>query len=486
MALPPESTIEGVPAHSILSETEETSSQDLPQLAPILRLHRHTDGYVTFSVRSGDDFRHHVAIRAGELETYFPEFIQDFEKDAYVSINAGWRLSKCGPKGRAYGHPKHDSRNLRYLCACYVDIDYYRLGVTSTSFGTVLGWVVTYQDTGHIPPASMIVRSGRGMWLLWLLRDSKCPEHALWAWPEKLEVYAKVQRSIGERLARIGADAAARDPARHIRIPGSFHTGSEQQVKWWIQGSGGSGVTYTLPELAHFFGVEAQKRRPRVCPPNEPEKSRNQNRRRGWEALNARRLEDFEDLRAMRSGGFDEGCRNRAAMLYAWLLRLNGWNRDDATHEIAVLARSCRPPLPMADQRDAVKTGFGRTIRKVRDQTISDWLLVTPVESEWLDGLPPASRFQPERLSAPNLAEKVHGAEAQRRRVAIQSIVSERNGDVPTCRKMAALLGALGIHVGHVQVSHDYNALRLRTAGMLRREGKVEADTRQASLSIMT
>ena len=43
--------------------------------APILNLHRHQDGYIAFATeRDGEDFRPLVAIRASELETYFPQF----------------------------------------------------------------------------------------------------------------------------------------------------------------------------------------------------------------------------------------------------------------------------------------------------------------------------------------------------------------------------------------------------------------------------
>jgi hypothetical protein len=67
-------------------------------------------------------------------------------------------------------------------------------------------------------------------------------------------------------------------------------------------------------------------------------------------------------------------------------------------------------------------------MRKVRDQSISDWLEVTAAEAELLERLPPASRFQPKRLAAAldSRPEKVPGADAQNRRIAILEIVRER------------------------------------------------------------
>ncbi len=161
-------------------EVMDDSESTVPQLAPIRALHRHKDGFITFSARSDDDFRNVIGIKCDELETYFPRFIEQLSKDSFVSINADYRLAKFGrtPDGartKAFGRPKHSTDDLKYLCACYVDIDYYRI---NADFGTVLGQVVSYQDAGVIPPASIIVRSGRGMWLLWFLHDPKQPEQA--------------------------------------------------------------------------------------------------------------------------------------------------------------------------------------------------------------------------------------------------------------------------------------------------------------------
>ncbi len=296
-------------------------------------------------------------------------------KDSYVSINAGYRLSRFGRNGSAYGYPKHDSLNLRYLCACYVDIDYYKL---CTDFGTTLGAVVNLQDSSAIPPASIIVRSGRGLWLLWLLGDPKDIERPQWAWPEKVELYCRIQRAIGERLAHMGADLGARDPARHIRVPGSLHSGGEQFVQWWIQGADRRGYMYTLSDLARLFGVQQRKLTQRI---RRAFVESNPRKRRGWQALAARRLRDFECLRAMRGGGFDEGCRNYAALVYAWLLRCNGSKRDEAERQVRRMGSECRGPLSAGAVRRAVKTAYGKTIRKVRDQKLSDWLHISPDES---------------------------------------------------------------------------------------------------------
>src|SRR5690348_15476421 len=84
--------------------------------APILHLHRHQDGYISFArERDGDDWRPLVSIRASELERWLPLFRDQLQKDAYVGINADWRIRSYGEHGKAYGYPLHRSDRLRYI-----------------------------------------------------------------------------------------------------------------------------------------------------------------------------------------------------------------------------------------------------------------------------------------------------------------------------------------------------------------------------------
>jgi hypothetical protein len=89
------------------------------------------------------------------------------------------------------------ANKLRYLCAGFADLDCHAIGLT---FGEALAAVIKLQDEGGIPPASAIVRSGRGCWLQWSLRDPKNPDRPPCAWPEKMRLWVKIQGAVGERL----------------------------------------------------------------------------------------------------------------------------------------------------------------------------------------------------------------------------------------------------------------------------------------------
>jgi hypothetical protein len=379
--------------------------------APILRLHRHEDGYIAFATeRDGEDWRPRVSIRASELETWFPLFRDQLLKDAYCSINADWRVRSFGPDGKGYGYPYHGNDRLRYINACYVDIDFHKLGL---DLGTVLGRVINLQESGQLPHASMIVRSGRGLWLLWLIHDIENPDNSQRAFPDKLELYSRIQSAIIERLLPLGADMAARDAARHLRIPGSLNSSVENAVEWWIQGASSSGYVYTLPQLAKLFkAIPTRRHRGEII-------AHNPAKRRGWVALNARRLRDFNTLRALR-GGFSEGCRNNAAKIYAWLLRVNAVPPDDVRGLVSQMAARCKPRLDNAAVKDAVV--YSKKMRRMMDQTIANWLGITLEEAEILEGLPPSGSIRTPRQRTPLATIQNRIVE---RRATIQATVAE-------------------------------------------------------------
>ena len=430
--------------------------------APILRLHRHGDGYIAFArERDGDDFRPLVSIRASELETWFPAFREDLERDGFVGINADWRLRSVGEHGESYGYPLHSSDRLRYINACYVDIDFYKLNL---DLGTVIGRVINLQESGQLPYASMLVRSGQGLWLLWFVHDVESPDLSQRAFPDKLELYSHIQAAIIERLLPLGADMAARDAARYLRIPGSWNTSAEGSVEWWVQGKGDAGYVYTLRDLALRLRAFPVHRHGREIIAHNPAK------RRGWVALNARRLRDFNTLRALR-GGFSQGCRNNAAKLYAWLLRCNATCNSDVIGLTTNLGRECHPFLSKSEVKDAVQYSKKMQTRRMFDQTISDWLRITATESEILERLPPAGRPRVVPVHAP-IASIRQAMDA--RRAAIQAILAEV-GYVPTVRAMAAI-----IHANHQTVLNDYNSLGIKWGRTT--EAQKEKQGKQGSL----
>lgn len=126
-------------------------SREGPQLHPIKALHRH-NGYITFMVKGDEDEDGAVrrfAIRADTLDTWFPEFAAELVRNSIVSINASYALANRNTTAH-HGYPLHNNDSLRYLCACYCDIDYYKLKISRLQVRAELGrmWA-----SGELPEA---------------------------------------------------------------------------------------------------------------------------------------------------------------------------------------------------------------------------------------------------------------------------------------------------------------------------------------------
>jgi hypothetical protein len=119
-------------------------------------------------------------------------------------------------------------------------------------------------EMGEIPEASIVVDSGKGMWLLWLLHDPHHPDQAhCGAWADNpfdhLLLYACVNKALYTRLGHLGADHIS-DGVRSIRVPGSFRNDTEEFVQWRIHGDSNRAVSYTLKDLATAVGVTLTRR----------------------------------------------------------------------------------------------------------------------------------------------------------------------------------------------------------------------------------
>jgi hypothetical protein len=447
------------------------------ELLPIEVVHRHQDGVITFHAKNADGtFENLFGIRAEDLQDMFPEFKQQLEVDAYYSLNAYYHPEKRR-RTRLKATTARRPDRLRYLCAVYCDLDCHKSGV---KFGSALGTVINYQDEGKIPPASVIVRSGRGMWLLYLLHDPRKPELPPEAWSEKVIQYVEINRALGQRLVnleadalkdqaaedrRLGVDTGARDALRVTRVPGSVNSKAADpvypRVKYWVQsGDCKHPVTYTLDQLAAAFGVQpkldhtSQRAFAAAALPKG-------SRKRGPTGTNMRRLRDFGVLRAQR-GGFGEGHRNNACLVYALLLRANGADRDAVKDSVDALGQECRPPLDQPAIRNAVKSAFVRTdsgsyqFGQMKDQTIAELLDITSAEAGELEEMPCASQF---RVIDVHIVEPLS---PERRRELIRRLIEKAKG-VPTCRRMAELLALEGHSISQRQVVTDYRALGIES-----------------------
>jgi hypothetical protein len=410
-----------------------------PYLDPIVRIHRATDGYVCFGRKLDDDWQNLPAVKLADLSSMFPQFARDLLRDSYFTLNTFWKPNR---------------EHATYLNACWVDLDLHAPGEILT-VGQRIGHAIDMVKAGSLPQFSAIVYSGRGVWFLWLLvGDNGIPPKAF---PEKKLAQSAINQELARRLS---ADRAVSDVARLIRVPGSTNTKADpghEIVRYHFvvdTDECGRGAVYNLEGLARYLGIELPSLRDSRRGLDRSQDS--QKGLRGWQALWQQRYQDFETVRQMRQG-FAEGCRNRAAYLYAVILRGRGFAEKSLIDAVTQLGRECKPPLSHAEIMGAVSQSK-ESRRQIHNSTFADYLGITPVEAQYLPC------FADKPLLKGEVADVSHLSRTQAKQLRRNTMmeIAQSYGRLPSARKMAGLLTHRGFPVSHVQVIQDYKALGLR------------------------
>ena len=193
---------------SILSKNQQLSNEEM-QAAYFELIHAGADRrHIAIMVKKKDGAIEHIWTTA---ETWL-ENVQRVAAsglDCYTSMNTHLK------KSRKIEH-------LWHLNAFFVDLDIYK---TNKSIKDVLEAVGRFEKEKKIFPPSMTIMSGRGMYLIWKIKD--VPAQV----PGTLQLYKHIQNYLVELFEEYGADHAAKDAARVLRIPGTIHTGSGNTVK---------------------------------------------------------------------------------------------------------------------------------------------------------------------------------------------------------------------------------------------------------------
>ncbi len=314
-----------------------------------------------------------TSIKASDLRTMFPAFAKWLTHDSYFAVNAYYRPAPWKNKKTELPDVWRKEKHLSRLNACYADVDCGR--PETEEGGADLTWRQAIKqagelaDAGVIPQPSIMARSGRGVYLLWLLRDVKEPEGLPpRAWPEKVTLFKACNRALGERLRAntLPADRNATDAARVLRTPGSIHRTAGRRVTYIIQADqNGKGFVYTLPEMANFLGLLApggdlSEEVYSLAQPATYRKTLNPgtapNRANGTKELNARRAQDLRTLQTWREGFLKRGMkypdgtlspgRRFTLELFCNFLRGAGMSKTEAAEALADIAKNMQPPYP--------------------------------------------------------------------------------------------------------------------------------------------
>ncbi len=229
--------------------------------------------------------------------------------------------------------------NLARIGLLFADLDTYRVPALSGRSPDQLAASVLYHcaDEG-VPAPSLLVFSGRGIQAKWFL-DRPLPRQALPRWNA-------CQRHLVDRLAALGADPAAKDASRVLRLVDTVNSKSGEvcRVAHVENGPDGQPVRYSFDYLAEMllpvarWDIEKQRKERRqlqLVPGGLSSNLRGfSGRQLAWD-----RLEDLRRLAELR-GGVREGERMQHLFWRLNFLLLSGaTNSAQMYHEAAALAR---------------------------------------------------------------------------------------------------------------------------------------------------
>jgi hypothetical protein len=284
--------------------------------------------------------------------------------------------------GRRDGRPT--SANVNRLNSVFADIDYAHDRAPDANliereiarFGVQVALKV-------FPMPSYIVRSGRGVWLHYLLREPDS-DRSVVRCPETTEQWREAGSALRERLAakRFPVDSGAKSLTQFCRVPHSINTDSRSRVLYTANcGIDGRPLLNTLDEVLAALGVKAVPR-PHFAPSAVATRSarsgiRVPNRGIGQANLIARRERDFDRVVALRGGAVRRGARNNFARALSSLL-----SGDPARAEKVrrFCKEKCRPALPNYEIRYLLKNRY-----KLTDRGIADLWHLTPGENSQLE-----------------------------------------------------------------------------------------------------
>ena len=280
---------------------------------------------------------------------------QDFnQENVYISINTFYSTF----------------RRLEYikeLKAQFIDLDIYKTGFTKEQI--IMHLEADYFNKS-IPRPNLIIDSGRGLYLIWLLNS--VPSKALPLWKAIEEYLYSV-------LKPFGADRQALDPTRILRVPGSINSKSNTTVNVIEQYD----YIYDLREIQNEYLPELEERKAKKK--GRPSKTVFIHRER---SLYYARIQDIIKLCELREYDL-KGHRELILFLYRYYLCYFLEDTKKALEDVLELNREFVYPLSETEVIRATRSAEKVYLSKDKDykyknETLIELLAITELEETYM------------------------------------------------------------------------------------------------------
>lgn len=256
---------------------------------------------------------------------------------------------------------------LKELKAQFIDLDIYK---TKFSKEQIIMHLEADYFNKSIPRPNLIIDSGRGLYLIWLLNS--VPSKALPLWKAIEEYLYSV-------LKPFGADRQALDPTRVLRVPGSINSKSNTTVKVIEQYD----YIYDLREIQKEFLPELEERK--ANKKGRPSKTVFIHRER---SLYYARIQDIIKLCELREYNL-KGHRELILFLYRYYLCYFLEDTKKALEDVLELNREFIYPLSETEVIRATRSAERVYLSKDKDykyknETLIELLLITELEETYM------------------------------------------------------------------------------------------------------
>jgi hypothetical protein len=304
-------------------------------------------------------------------------------------------------------------------------------------------------DSGTFPTPTMIVDSGRGIHIYWRIDDA--PAGAIWTWQS-------VEKHLCESLRDIGADPAATDPARLLRLPGTRNSRNGTACKILVIND----IRYNLAELAEKYVRTSKPKREKLKKEKKEKQINRISRLYNPYSLHWQRARDLETLCQLR-GWQVTGYRNTILHMYAYWTLVSA-DPEEAREAVYNLNSRFLEPLPKGDV-DAVLRSCARAVEdwkqdgesgyNYKNETIVGLLDITLDEQKYMKTIIGAEEKQRRNtLSHQKKRQETRQNEAQNKVIDRYTYIVEMRQKGATQVEIAR---ELGISQGRVsQILHSY------------------------------
>lgn len=328
---------------------------------------QNTDGYITIAKKSRSGKFEQFYYRPNELADHLTQVMGE---DVFFSQNTFYRKSRR-------------IETIRQLRSLYVDLDFY---IFNYDPDWILGKLELEFYRQTIPEPNLIIFSGQGIVLIWMIEP--VPYKALPLWQA-------VQNYLIKELKPLGGDPKAADAARVFRIAGSTSSknGNEVNVQYRHD------YRYTLRDIQYDYLPELTPKQ------DKPQRGRKKKVVHLFNiySLHAARLHDLAKLVELRHGEMD-GYRETTLFLYRYwsccftgdpqeaLVQTLDFNRgftkplsQKEASKATVSAQKAWAAKNDAEANERAKAmGFPGAGYRISNAKLIDWLGITPEEQKHL------------------------------------------------------------------------------------------------------